>query len=113
MGYRSDVTFAFYPRDTVKAWLEQHWPQDWCDLEETEDMVLVRYSDVKWYADYEFVRAAVAAVDAFAQAFEADEYETARAHWEMARIGEDEDDAERDGSSCHDWRLSIRREIVW
>ncbi len=112
MGYRSDVTFAFYPRDTVKAWLEQHWPQDWCDLEETEDMVIVRYSDVKWYADYEFVRAATAAVDAFARAFEADE-KTARAYWEMARIGENDADVERDGSSYNDYRLGIRREIVW
>ena len=29
MGYRSDVTFAFYPRDEVKGWLEKHWPQEW------------------------------------------------------------------------------------
>ena len=64
MGYRSDVTFAFYPRETVRGWLEQHWPQDWCHVEETEDMVLVSYRDVKWYDDYTFVREALAAARA-------------------------------------------------
>jgi hypothetical protein len=112
MGNRSDVTFAFYPRDEVKGWLERHWPQEWCDLEETEDMVLVTYRDVKWYADYVFVGQALAAAQAFERAFEADE-DTARAHWEMARIGEDDADVERDGSPFHDYRLGIRREIVW
>jgi uncharacterized iron-regulated protein len=116
MGYRSDVVFAFYPSakgdgQAVSSWLMQHWPQAWCEVDAGEEMVLVRYSDVKWYADYEFVRAAAAAVDAFAQAFEADEDRTARAHWEMARIGEDEADIERDGSPFMDYRLSIRRDI--
>jgi hypothetical protein len=31
----------------------------------------------------------------------------------MARIGEDDADVERDGSPFHDYRLGIRREIVW
>ena len=119
MGYRSDVTFAFYPRDEVKGWLEKHWPQEWCDLEETEDMVLVTYRDVKWYADYVFVGQALAAAQAFERAFEADEdtarahWRMARAHWEMVRLGEDDDDIEHDGSPFHDYRLGIRREIVW
>ena len=117
MGYRSDVVFAFYPSakgdgKAVLSWLMQHWPQAWCEVDADEEMVLVRYSDVKWYDDYVFVGQATAAVDAFAQAFDADE-ERARAHWEMARLGEDDADVERDGSPFHDYRLGIRREIVW
>jgi hypothetical protein len=115
MGYRSDVVFAFYPSakgdgQAVSSWLMQHWPQDWCEVDAGEEMVIVRYSDVKWYADYEFVMAARVATQEFAQAFEADE-DTARAHWEMARIGEDDADVERDGSPFMDYRLSIRRDI--
>jgi hypothetical protein len=116
MGYRSDVVFAFYPSATgdgqaVSSWLMQHWPQAWCEINEGEELVVVRYSDVKWYADYEFVKTARAAALAFERAFEADEDRTARAHWEMARIGEDEADIERDGSPFMDYRLSIRRDI--
>ena len=115
MGYRSDLLFAFYPvapGDTsVSSWIEQHWPKDWCEIEDADGMVLVRYSDVKWYADYEFVKAAVAATVAFDVAFSTDE-EGATAHWEMVRIGEDDADIERDGSPFHQYCLSIHREIV-
>jgi hypothetical protein len=112
MGYRSDVTFAFYPRDTMKGWLERHWPQEWCDLEETEDMVLVTYRDVKWYDDAEYVQAAWAVVREFEAAFNTEEWPP-RAHWEMVRLGEDDDDIEHGGSMYREYRLDIRREIVW
>ena len=116
MGYRSDVVFAFYPSATgdgraVSSWLMQHWPQAWCEIDAGEELVVVRYSDVKWYDDYEFVKEAMAATRAFAQAFEADEGRTARANWEMARIGEDDADIERDGSMYCDYRLAVRRDI--
>lgn len=116
MGYRSDVVFAFYPSakgdgQAVSSWLMQHWPQAWCEVDAGEEMVLVQYSDVKWHDDYEFVRAARSAAAAFEKAFEADEDRTARAHWEMCRIGEDEADIERDGSPFMDYRLSVRRDI--
>ena len=114
MGYRSDLLFAFYPvapGDTsVSSWIEQHWPKDWCKIEDADGMVLVRYSGVKWYADYVFVQAAVAATVAFDVAFSTDE-EGATAHWEMIRLGEEDEDVERDGSGRHDYRLSVRRKI--
>lgn len=111
MGYRSDVVFAFYPGEAVRDWVDQHWPKAWCEIEEADDLVLVRYSDVKWYEDFEFVQDARRAAEAFEREFEAGEYETARGHWEMARIGEDESDVERDGSPFRDFRLAIRRGI--
>jgi hypothetical protein len=115
MGYRSDLLFAFYPVKpgdaSVVSWVEQHWPKDWCEVEDTDGMVLVRYSDVKWYADYQFVQAAIVATVAFDVAFSTDE-EGATAHWEMIRIGEEDEDVERDGSGRHDYRMSLRREIV-
>ena len=114
MGYRSELLFAFYPAETgdasVSSWIEQHWPKDWCEIEDADGMVLVRYSDVKWYADYVFVQAAVAATVAFDVAFSTDE-DDAKAHWEMIRLGEDEEDVERDGSGRHLYRLGLRREI--
>lgn len=115
MGYRSDLLFAFYPvapgDASVSSWIEQHWPKDWCKIEDADGMVLVRYSGVKWYADYEFVKAANAATAAFEVAFSADE-DGATAHWEMAQIGEEDADVGRDGSPFHQYRLSIYREIL-
>lgn len=116
MGYRSDVVFAFYPSakgdgQAVSSWVAERWPQAWCEVEASEELVLVRYTDVKWYDDYEFVKAAQSAAREFAQVFEADEYESGRAHWEMVRIGEDDADIERDGSPFMDFRLCVRRDI--
>lgn len=114
MGYRSDVVFAFYPGEAVRDWVDQHWPKAWCEVEDEDDLVLVRYTDVKWYEHFDFVKDAKAAAEAFERVFASDDDEKARAHWEMARIGEDESDVERDGSSFREFRLSIRRGIeVW
>ena len=72
-----------------------------------------------WAAARGGAACALAAAQAFERAFEADEdtarahWKMARAHWEMVRLGEDDDDIEHDGSPFHDYRLGIRREIVW
>ncbi len=116
MSYQSDVVFAFYPSakgdgQAVSSWLMQHWPQAWCEVDAGEEMVLVRYSDVKWYDDYEYVQAAWAAVREFEEAFNTEEHATHKAHWEMVRIGEDDDDTERGGSMYREYCLGIRRDI--
>jgi len=115
MGYRSDVVFAFYPSAkgdgrAVSSWLAERWPQAWCEVEASEELVLVRYSDVKWYDDYEFVKAAWCAAHEFEEAFEARE-DDPRAHWEMVRIGEDDADIESGGSPYRDFRLRVRRDV--
>jgi len=119
MGYRSDVMFAFYPTgeteaSEIAAWIEQHWPKDWCSILEPDDwcqMVRIKYDDVKWHDDAEYVQAAWAVVREFEEAFNTEEHATHRAHWEMVRIGEDDDDTERGGSMYREYRLGIRREI--
>jgi hypothetical protein len=119
MGYRSDVMFAFYPAgetetSEVAAWIEQHWPKAWCSIFEYDDrpIVTVKYDDVKWYDDAEYVQAAWAAVREFDEAFNTEEYPTYKAHWEMVRIGEDDDDTEYGGSMYREYRLGVRREIT-
>ncbi len=118
MGYRSDVMFAFYPAgetetSEIAAWIDKHWPKAWCSIFEYDDhpLVTVKYDDVKWYDDYEYVQSAWAAVREFEEAFNTEEHATHRAHWEMVRIGEDDDDTERGGSMYREYRLGIRREI--
>jgi hypothetical protein len=104
MGYRSDVMFAFYSAgetetSEIAAWIEH------------DDIITVKYDDVKWYDDYEYVQAAWAAAREFDEAFYTEEHATHKAHWEMVRIGEDDDDTERGGSMHREHRLGIRREI--
>jgi hypothetical protein len=118
VGYRSDVMFAFYPAgetetSEIAAWIDKHWPKAWCSIFEYDDhpLVTVKYDDVKWYDDYEYVQSAWAAVREFEEAFNTEEHATHRAHWEMVRIGEDDDDTERGGSMYREYRLGIRREI--
>jgi len=116
MGYRSDVVFAFYPSAkgdgrTVSSWVAERWPQAWCDVEAGEELVIVRYTDVKWYDDYEFVKAAWVAAHEFEEAFATDDYDAGRAHWEMVRLGEDDADIECGGSAYRDYRLRVRRDV--
>ena len=117
MGYYSDVMFAFYPAgetetSEVVSWIEQHWPQEIdCTILPDDDIITVKYDDVKWYDDADYVQAAWAVVREFEAAFNTEEWPP-RAHWEMVRIGEDDDDTERGGSMYREYRLNIRREIT-
>lgn len=115
MGYCSDVAFAFYPADKkntgeVVSWIEEHWPKAWCSITEHDDLVLVKYSAVKWYDDAGYVLIALATVQDFETAFDANS-NNARAHWEMVRAGEDATDIEQTGSLSRDYRIGVRVEI--
>ena len=118
MGYRSDVMFAFYSANEtetseVVSWIEQHWPKAWCTILPDDDIITVKYDDVKWYDDADYVQAAWAVVREFEEAFNTEEWEPRfRANWEMVRIGEDDEDIERGGSMYREYRLGIRREIT-
>ncbi len=127
MGYRSYVTFAFYPKSehddlfpAIKLWVDENWPKtDGSDYEicytETRpesNLVLVTYEDIKWYDDYDFVKKAWAATRLFEEAFDTETYETHRAHWEYVRMGEGSDDVEEGGSSFRDYRVGVERRIV-
>jgi hypothetical protein len=117
MGYCSDVMFAFYPaRETetseIAAWIEQHWPKAWCSIFEYDDrpIVTVKYNSVKWYDDAGYVLIALATVQDFETAFDANG-NNARAHWEMVRAGEDATDIEQTGSLGREYRIGVRVEI--
>lgn len=137
MGYRSDVKIAFYltkgtidtpptednplvPFAALKLWFEENYPvreakDEWCaeiDYGEGLDRILVSYTDVKWYPSYEHVKEVEAIFEDFSGVFRSDE-RNHRAQYEFVRIGEEDADIERDGSSYNDHRIYVERSILF
>jgi hypothetical protein len=120
MGYCSDVVFAFYAdpgkpemMPAIKLWVEENWSRDGDPFIESNDgIITVKYDDVKWYDDFDYVRAAWDDIKRFEEAFDTEDFDTRRACWEYARVGEDAHDIETGGSAYHHYRVGIRREIV-
>jgi len=137
MGYRSDVKIVFYltkgttdtpptkdnplvPFAALKFWFEETYPvreakDEWCaeiDYGEGLDHVLIHYTDVKWYPGYEHVMAVESVFEKFSEAFRSNERDH-RAQYEFVRIGENDDDIERESSSYADHRLYVVRDIVF
>lgn len=124
MGYRSNVSVAFYTRDpkevpfaAIKFWFDENYPvkeaaEEWCATIETGDTwVLVTYEDVKWYEDYTHVAAVRGALDSFAECFESEDFD--RTGWEMVELGEQMDDIRETRSAYCDYLLGVRRDIVF
>ncbi len=121
MGYRSDVKAAFYVRDAkhfpvLKLWLDENFPMEqlgncirWFD----RGMVFEE-EWVKWYDDYEDVKAFDAAVDKYLELVNAvkanDDMPTFL--YEFVRIGEDYEDIVTDyeGVAC-ECILGVTRSI--
>jgi hypothetical protein len=78
------------------------------------DIILVKYDDVKWLSeDAAFVdRRRGTHTTRFEQAFDTEDFETHRACWEYARVGEDITDLDTGGSAYHHYRLDIQRSIT-
>jgi len=125
MGYRSDVTIAFYTQDTgklptaaIKLWFEENYPveeakEEWdASVEYCLDAVLVTYVSVKWYPNYNHPQRVKAARDLFNETFECDSNDS-HACWEMVTVGEDVNDNTHESSTYAEYRLGIRRDIVW
>ena len=134
MGYRSDVHILFYvgdrwvgdpegklPPETIpigpfaliKLWFDENFPKDDdATVEIGKDYIYVRYEDVKWYEDYEDVKAVNKATASFDECFNTGDFDHMTGMWEMVRLGENDDDLERSGSPHHDWRLQARREVL-
>ena len=123
MGYRSDVTIAFYTRKpdelpgaAVKLWFDENYPvkaatDEWAaEITKGDDWILVRYHDVKWYDGYEHIHEVQRAFDSFDVCFDANDKDLAA--WEFARVGENDDDVETNRSSYCDYQVDVRREIV-
>ena len=120
MSYFSDVTFAFYAHPdkpemlpAIKLWVEENWPRVPNPIiESRDDIIVVKYYEVLWYEDTDFVVAVWDAVRLFEEVFDTEIFETHRAHWEFARVGQDVGDIETGGSSYIHYRVDIQRTIT-
>lgn len=139
MGYRSDVKIVFYlthgcsesidefnakqgtttlPFAALKLWFDENYPHyvatsEWCaQIEHGKDYILLTYTDVKWYPSYDHVQAIEAVFEKFTETFRSHERDH-RAQYEIVRVGENDDDIERDCSDWSDGRLFVERSILF
>lgn len=118
MGYRSDVAAVFYvakEKDfpVIKLWLNENFPMEafkeslrWFDRG-----LVFNETGVKWYDDYEEVKAFNKVVGKFIDLFCEDDSATKGA-FEIMKVGEDYDDVESDCYGDYDNLLELKREIV-
>jgi len=139
MGYRSDVKIVFYltngcsdsaeefnakrgtttlPFAALKLWFDENYPHyvattEWCaQIEHGDNYILLTYHDVKWYPSYDHVQAIESVFEKFTETFRSHERDH-RAQYEIVRIGENDDDIERDCSDFADHRLNVERSILF
>lgn len=124
MGYRSDVKALFYVKDAkhlpvLKLWLSEHFPKELegCVSWFNRGMVFEEEC-VKWYEDYDDVKAFHAAADKFIDMvndFDSapEGSDTPLFCYEFIRIGENYEDihAEYEGYNCEQL-LGVNREII-
>lgn len=122
MGYRSDLVATFYVKDAkhfpvVKLWLDENFP-----MEQLGDSIrwfdrgmLFEAQHVKWYDDYNDVKAFNAAVDKYLELVNAvkETDDTPTFLYEFVRLGENYEDidTEYEGFAC-EYLLSVNREII-
>jgi hypothetical protein len=124
MGYRSNVSIVFYTRKykvvpfaALKLWFDENYPvkeamTEWeAKVETGDDWIMVTYKGVKWYDDVTHVVAVDKAVETFVETFDAEDEDDVA--YEFIRIGEEPDDIEDRHTAYCDWRLSVRREIIF
>ena len=121
MGYRSDVHALFYTTTKeewplLKLFMDENFPFDKLD----EPKVIerkhlwgyeVKYEDVKWYSDYEDVKAFDAFKTKYLALLDAQEENGKEWAFEFIRIGEDTEDVECENSMASVGVLSVRRSI--
>ena len=130
MGYYSDVHIAFYVRTkapapdpthmpVLKLWFDENYPhqtaiEHWrATIDRGEDYILVKYTGVKWYEDFEHVEAVNAALEKFKDNFDFNNSEETCLAYEMMRVGEEINDIESEGSMWHDYRFHVLRDVVF
>lgn len=124
MGYRSNVTIAFYSRDNanlpgaaLKLWFDENYPhkeakEEWgAEITRGNDYVLIQYYDAKWYSGYTHMTEVNRAISNFTAAFDSSEQHTAAAY-EFVRIGEESPDIEEERSDFADYHVGVTREII-
>jgi hypothetical protein len=119
MGYRSDVAAVFYAADkkdfpVVKLWLQENFPVEmFKDSIRWFDRGMVFEEDnVKWYPDYEDVKAFEAARENFVEMFcEEEGNSNVKGAVELMRVGENYDDIEHDEWGDYEGILECVRSI--
>jgi hypothetical protein len=118
MGYRSDVAAVFYATDkknfpVIKLWLQENFPVEmfknsirWFD----RGMVFEE-NNVKWYPDYEDVKAFEVAREKFVELFCNDLKGAVKGAVEIMRVGENYDDIEYDEYGDYEGVLECERSI--
>ena len=135
MGYRSEVKIVFYltkgtidtpptednplvPFAALKLWFDENYPvmvakDEWgAEIDYGDDYILLKYTDVKWYPSYIHPQDVETLFEKFSDTFNSDGL-SHRAQYEMVRIGENDDDIERECSGYADHRLFVIRDIVF
>jgi hypothetical protein len=135
MGYRSDVRIVFYltkgtidhpptednplvPFVALKLWFDENYPvreaeHNWrAEIEYGEDYILLKYDDVKWFPSGDHVQVVEGVFEKFTDTFHSNGRDH-RAQYEIVRIGENDEDIERDCSDFADHRLYVVRDIVF
>jgi hypothetical protein len=124
MGYRSDVAAVFYVNKVehfpiLKLWLTENFPMDtfhdnvrWFD----RGMVF-KDDDVKWYDDYDDVKAFNKGVEDYKELIEDFDDSSVEGQpafcYEFIRVGESYDDAETDHCGYHcEFILNLSRNIT-
>ena len=129
MGYRSDVSIAFYTLDAerlpfaaLKLWFDENYPHEgakaeWeAKIDEGDDYLLVNYIRVRWWHGADHPNDVNAALRRFTETFDTEdaaEQGGAPAAYDLVRIGEEETDTEIDRSGWTHYRLDVSREIVF
>lgn len=118
MGYRSNVAAVFYAVKQedfplIKLWLQENFPMETFNDEVrwfSKGMVF-ECDNVKWYDDYDDVKAFGAAANKFIEVFCTDANDTPQGAYEFMRIGEDYEDIAVEREGDHDWLLECNRSI--
>jgi hypothetical protein len=120
MGYRSDVSIAFYtlakdklPFAALKLWFDENYAKTCPEpdhIDTGDDHIVVQYHDWKWYESYPEIRAVNAAMYLFDETFDTGNSDSHAAR-EFVRVGEQSGDVEEDRSDYHEYRLTVQRSI--
>jgi hypothetical protein len=120
MGYRSDVHALFYTMQKedlplLKLFMDENYPKDLHDLEEVSSNRIygyeMKYENVKWYSDYDDVKAFTAFRTKYLALLDAQEENGKEWAFEFVRIGEDTEDVECEQSTASMGVLSVSRSI--
>jgi hypothetical protein len=120
MGYRSDVHALFYTMQKedlplLKLFMDENYPKGLHDLEEVSSNRIygyeMKYENVKWYSDYDDVKAFTAFKTKYSALIDAQEENGKEWAFEFIRIGEDTEDVECESSMASLGVLSVSRSI--